>query len=799
MFPRYFLTIILICLILAVESSAESQHVNGLVARALLKTDHVGKDLLQEDAWRPFGQGFERTNNLILCDNKNSKEQQRGISQSVLLDQKTPELIIATLESKAENVGGIVDTHYSLYLDLTFNDGTHLYGQTKPFEVGSHDWQSRKVVVIPPKPVKSLSFYAMFRHHTGKVWFRNPKLTSLPIPQGWHHLDNTDYVLQGITREGFQVRDVTRNGPYVHIEKEALNLKLNVTKKEGPLATFYDVTLRDTSGQDRAITFAYSLPVQGDNYWWLEDPRRRQKVEPNTEYINAHLFAGLGNERLSRYPLAAVANQQQGVAVGIDMNRPAFYRLVYHSATKEMLLLFDLGITAEKPTAKLRFCHYSFNPESGFRAAVDHYYKLFPEAFHNRVRRQGNWMAFAKISDVDRWQDFGFAFKEGNDETSWDDANGITTFHYTEPMTWWMKMPVQMTRTYEAALAEAKRLAKAGVPQAKALFTSGFYDPQGKFSGQMRNEPWANGIVWSMNSMPGVKGDITDFSSQWNPERVKQLYGPEAKGDLDGEYFDSSEGYVTALLNYRREHFSIAQTPLCFSSQTKQPGIFRSQVAFEYMRTIAEELHAKKRLTMANSTPSRICWYAPFLDVMGSETNWNRNNQWKPMSDADLLYRRVMCKAKPYCFLQNSDFENFSPQMVEKYMQRCLAYGMFPSFFSHNASEGHYFKTPKLYQRDRPLFKKYLPLCKRVAQAGWEPLTNATSDNSQVYVERFGKQFFTVFNDSNQQQSVTIQLAKEPPVSSRELVSNQPVRWENRKTKLTLPAEGVAVIQLNLR
>ncbi len=299
--------------------------------------------------------------------------------------------------------------------------------------------------------------------------------------------------------------------------------------------------------------------------------------------------------------------------------------------------------------------------------------------------------------------------------------------------------------------------------------------------------------------MPGVKGDITDFSSKWNPKTFNTLYGPQAQGKLDGEYFDSSEGYVTALLNFRREHFAIARTPLCFSSQTKQPGIFRSQVAFEYMREIADQLHAKNLLTMANSSPSRICWYAPFLDVMGTETNWNRNNQWKPMPDADLLYRRVMCKAKPYCFLQNTDFENFSYEMVEKYMQRCLAYGMFPGFFSHNASEGQYFKTPKLYQRDRPLFKKYLPLCKLVAQAGWEPLTNASSDNKQVYVERFGKKFLTVFNDSNQPQTVNIQLTEEPPPSSRELVSGQPIHWKNQKTKLTLPAEGVAVIQLNLR
>ena len=50
-------------------------------------------------------------------------------------------------------------------------------------------------------------------------------------------------------------------------------------------------------------------------------------------------------------------------------------------------------------------------------------------------------------------------------------------------------------------------------------------------------------------------------------------------------------------------------------------------------------------------------------------------------------------------------------------MKRSLAYGCFPGFFSHNAAEGHYFTRPELYDRDRPLFRKYVPLCKLVAEA----------------------------------------------------------------------------------
>ena len=41
-----------------------------------------------------------------------------------------------------------------------------------------------------------------------------------------------------------------------------------------------------------------------------------------------------------------------------------------------------------------------------------------------------------------------------------------------------------------------------------------------------------------------------------------------ARGDLDGEYIDSSEGYVTDELDFRRDHFAAAETPLVFSPDT---------------------------------------------------------------------------------------------------------------------------------------------------------------------------------------------------------------------------------------
>jgi len=224
-------------------------------------------------------------------------------------------------------------------------------------------------------------------------------------------------------------------------------------------------------------------------------------------------------------------------------------------------------------------------------------------------------------------------------------------------------------------------------------------------------------------------------------------------------------------------------------------------IGFEYVRAIEKERRARGRLMMANSTPHAWFWLAPLLDVMGTETAWNCGGTWRPMADDELLYRRALCGGKPYCFLMNSDFSKFPYEATEKFMKHALAYGMFPGFFSADASTGHYFARPELYNRDRPLFKRYLPLCKRVAEAGWRPLTDASSDNESVIVERFGARpgpcFLTVYNLSEKRQHVVVTLrASRVGGVGRELLSVTPVAWTNGCAGFDLESDGLRVVEL---
>jgi hypothetical protein len=779
---------------------------DGTVTKSVITPKAAGDNLLKPDRWNALDSGFVHATDAFVCDNGKEANARRGLAQTVVLDQKQPAPIVATAWSRAEGVTGAADSDYALYLDLTYADGSALWGQAAAFPVGDGDWQERRVVVVPEQPVRSVTVNLLFRRHGGKAAFRDAALRTVTAPAGATVFDGVAVVPKGEPAPGFQVRDVGTGGDYVRIERAALGLELDTRRSAAPPATFFDVTVRDKTGKDRALTLLFAVPIRERGVHWLDDPRRSTAVDPGREYVSVTHSRTGSNGRLSRYPLGAVVAGKpgSGTALGIDMARPAFFRVGYHSGTDELYLAYDLALTREKPSAELRFVQFQFDPGGGFRAALDAYYALFPEAFRVRVARQGLWMPFVKISALAGWEDFGFAFKEGTDETAWDDAHEITTFRYTEPLTWWMPMKRDAPRTLEAALAEARRLAELGRRPAKALFTSGYHGPNGQAALRFRDEPWNSGAVWSMNSMPGIKGDVSDFSVKWNAQIRERHYGANRRGELDGEYIDSSEGYVTDELDFRRDHFGAAATPLVYSQDTRQPAVFRGLIAFEYVRGIETDIRKMGKLMMANATPDNLCWLAPLLDVMGTETDWNPRNRWRAMSDAELLYRRALCKGKPFCFLMNTTFENFSSNHVEKYMKRALAYGMFPGFFSHNASEGHYFSRPELYDRDRPLFKKYIPLCRRVAEGGWEPLTHAASSDERLHVERFGRVesgplYLTVFNDSPTQRTAEITLDLPVPASIRDLVSGQSVNRKDRTISLRLPGEDVAVIELRGR
>src|SRR6185369_2887517 len=127
--------------------------------------------------WTPGPKGFigvpgegRNGSQALRCDNPDEKGW-HGASQTILLNRTNIMPLVFRGWSKAEAVNGGRDSDYSIYVDLLYNDGAPLWGQTANFRTGTHDWELRELVILPEKPVKSVTVHCLFRNHSGVAWF----------------------------------------------------------------------------------------------------------------------------------------------------------------------------------------------------------------------------------------------------------------------------------------------------------------------------------------------------------------------------------------------------------------------------------------------------------------------------------------------------------------------------------------------------------------------------------------------------------------------------------------------------
>lgn len=812
-----------------------------------------------EAGWEPYGKGYLRSQGggrggsaaaAVECDGLGPGS---GVGRTLTLDQTMPFPLKVSAWSRAENVDGSPDADYALYLDVAYADGSSVHGLAAPFSCGTHGWERREILVPVTRAVRSLTLHCLLRHHRGKAWFDDVQVEELrgepsslvfqgaPLrfarstlrpapparevatddglklslsPDGMSSLAVAGRELATRDPGGFYVRDVQADSDLHGFRDGAcpalgLSLETEVTPRGDHLS--FRARLRDRVGRDRALTLLFALPVDARGWNWGHDIRRQRLITGEGEFTNAALVGAGATGTLSRYPVAAIYDARTGLALAIDPEFPAQFRLGYHAGTRHLTLAYDVALLpdshAAPGTAELRFVLYRIDPAWGFRAALQKLYAIFPDAYAARVREHGIWMPFGKVGRVRDPEDFGFRFHEGDEDVAGDDARGVLSFRYSEPMAWWVPMPREVPRTGAAA---REALAGREGPRLLALEAAGARDAAGGRAFLFRSEPWCDGAVWSLNPSPSLPGPVNAATLLWNEEVKARNYGPRAAHELDGEFLDSLEGHRTADLDFHREHLRHAATPLTFSGSSRQPAVLNGLAAFELVRWLAKDLRPMGKFLFSNGVPRRFGFLCPYLDVLGMETNWMPGGRYEPESDEEMALWRSLAYQKPFLLLQNADFDAFTSERVESYLRRSLFYGMFPSMFSANASDRPYWDEPRWVERDRALFKKYVPLIRRAAIAGWQPVTGATCDNPLILVERFGPDaggvvYFTLLNAVARPQDGTLTLPagpgsrKEGRLVLKDLISGRPLEPEGRRLAVTLGPDEVWLVEAACR
>ena len=798
--------------------------------------------------WGAFGSGYTASTatfrsgaRSLQCTAATATEVHGG-SQNIVLNQTTAKALKLSGWSKALNVTGSSDGDYSVYLDITYTNGTYLYGQIIPFSTGTHDWEYRETFIVPALPIKQLSCYLLFRNsHTGTVWFDDIALAEvqnsvvqfdgsavvagpaspLPFdPATRFTLLSGDGLQLQLTQDGGVVEalaDGTNNlmatasayasgwfacdrgatsdwwnvGGWVsasngilqqHGVVTGLNLAADMRYSVTNNAVRIQATVSNLTASDRAITLYFALPAAMDGGSWWNSPRDRVSVTQAVESATLSSAALGARNLVSQYPLATVASGGAlTLAVPPDQYRP--FRLVYNRLTRQFFAAFDVGLSSvptnfpQSATAEVWL--YRSDPAWGLRAGLAGFYRRFPSAFTRTFTNEGIWVAFADIRSITNVGDFGIGYHEigySSAVVKADDTNGIASFRYvSEPWSYWMTMPTNVSNTnYASVYSYLLTQHSQGVKAATATLSSGLRDPNGLLQYFPAAQPWCPyGAAFYVNASPFIADPqypVTKFNNEWN-STVRDVYNHPENGVLDGEYIDSFLASAT-MADYSSNHLRTTSFPLTYTADNLALMTPLILGTYEMTRAIGADVHALGKPIMANTLytlwPGLPIGIGLF-DFTGTEMNcFDTAGSFVPMSDSSLLYARALSGARPYGYLLNTDFTKVSQGEMESYMRLCAVYGIYPSAFSADAASNNYFEQPALYERDRPLFKKYVPIVRALSRAGWVPVTDATADSANLGLEAYGTnavagmRYLTVRNFATQTQagSVTFDLAR---------------------------------------
>ncbi|RLC64646.1 MAG: hypothetical protein DRI80_00850 [Chloroflexota bacterium] len=531
--------------------------------------------------------------------------------------------------------------------------------------------------------------------------------------------------------------------------------------------------LQDTAGVDRALEVILALPVDADGWRWWDDVRHSRPIitgiavaDPPPEYplpsslswTYEHVVSGVwdGWLPISLYPYALIEDGDHGLALAVSLDSPRLVKLAYDQEKGRYEARGYLGISplAVKldGQADLSLELYRVDPTWGFRTAIERFAVRHPSWFESSRLAQG-YVGYERGH---------YGSEIGARQVLTDDLKGIFTAEYivadaplkdgsaiTEPLP---------TYSDTIGLVEALESSSKVSEQArgKAITRSVAYDPNGDWQIKHVGEyPWAPG-VWEVCWATSTDPDITDG---WGPLLWDWVVNPvisatEAIGAvLDGVMMDN---FMSAPgVDTRPEHLALTDTSLAYHVATYRPGVHNAANMHEFFIWLRERMDARGRDDMAITvnfwgvgTPNGL---ARHIDAFGGEgkSKTGASTNWNPRI---LDYRRAIAYHRP------QTWANGDPDLtlgdVREFVNLALFYGILP--VRKDEATGWEEGADQLITDTRQVLLQFRP-------AEWEPVTHAWSDNSAVWVERFGTAqdrdedlFFTVHNTLVETASFTL-------------------------------------------
>lgn len=580
---------------------------------------------------------------------------------------------------------------------------------------------------------------------------------------------------------------------------------LTIRSEEGALRFVCRLKGDDLPARGMLLRVAFPWDAVGGQ--WHNDIAGSVPIEAGKRYENAvslRAWADLPEWRdqpelrmgYSNRNFVTVVTGPAGLCLAVPLDRPCVHRTAYDGAAKRLEIVYDFALAPETRTpnqAEFAFDLYACDPRWGMRSALARYYELYPELFRRVVNEPGQWMAFSRLSEIDNVDEFYFGLQEGASEPAYDDQLGVLSTTYFTHAGMGANLPDYdpekdplPPHEVQVQAMEAAFKARTGIDGVYQQV--GLHNAQGKLD--VRKWIAYGHLIAQFNLDPELP--YGDWTLKRALAMLDQAQGSSRAG-LDGFYYDG----LSTGINYNPKHFRTADAPCLWDPVAKKPLLDNFLSSCEFARAAAEMLRPRGKITMMNGAMGASFYVAPWLDVLGSETGLR-------LSRSQLNYIRAITWHKPFLTLLKGNYEQqIGRPEIERYMKQCLAYGIVPGFFDWPTSGlgpgSGYWLHPRYYERDRDLFRKYLPLCCTLAKVGWEPVPYARSSNGKVCVERFGPAegvvWLTLANEDARSQQTTLAVEAKPlrldpaNVQAVDAISDAPIALTPRNGELCAPIE----------
>ncbi|MCD6220292.1 hypothetical protein J7K43_07920 [Candidatus Calescamantes bacterium] len=652
--------------------------------------------------------------------------------------------------------------------------------------------------------------------------------------------------------EKFSRKSLLQKDNLIEYMGESSDVSLKVRWKKKDFYLLCEGEVRERRGMERAIIIRFQVPLFLKHLWWWEDIRRKKRIEDKKRYDNTQILVDnlvsrrirkIKRTRFSRYPFSAMTSKNQGIAMAVPIDDPRICRIGYEKGN--LFIEFDIGLSPRVKKfpsfANFTFYIYSIEPRWGMRSAVEKYYQIFPILLERRVRKGGIIMPTGRINEIQDYTDFHilghlqFPVYE-REYYLFNNRHGYLNLHYALPGTSFIirvsrENKNEQTRKY-ATKKLKERIARCGEETGKnMLFLAGvrsmIKDEKGEWPFYPHFPVYCHGgMCCPCNPDPDLFNDkgykcpnlafYHVFIRRTFPNRSLPFTRLIEKGKregfhIDGVGIDCMAWHTLEFYNHNQTHFPYADYPL--SIHSKKPAIYNGISGFEYLKFVAELMRKEGKFISANLV-NRVHhpWYSVYIDIPFTEIIL------VPQPDSICCYKKALYPHKPFSLLlvsHGSSFVTLPKEILLAYFHQCTFWAFYPSFHDAQKEYGekieYYWKNPSCYNRDRDLFKYFLPVIENLDEAGWKVLTYAWSSHPSIYVERYGKNlknglYFTLWNSGEEKLNFELVIEKNKLIKEKDFriydvlekkFSTFYLQGENIRVALTLPPHRCKVLKIS--